>query len=95
MTRIIRQLEYFKVQLKYLENITHKRLNLKTLDAHMRAPFCGLEVYAMDGETTSSTFGETCETEGYLRSIDRFFVLQIKTAKWLFKILVFLRCCVS
>ena len=36
MTCITRQLEYFKLHLKYLENITYNRLNLKTLDAHMR-----------------------------------------------------------
>ena len=51
----------------------------------------------------SSTFGETCETEGYLRSIDKkklffclfLFWLQIKIAYCLFKILVFLKYCVS
>ena len=47
MTRIIRQLEYFKLQLKYLENITHYRLNLKTLDVLVHVSLCGLEVCAI------------------------------------------------
>ena len=81
MTRLTMQLECCKLQLKYLENITHKKLNLKTLDAHMWVSLCGLEVYAMDWETTSSTFGETCKTEGYLCLVDSFFLLQIKIAK--------------
>ena len=71
-TCIIRQLEYFKLQLKYLENITHNMLNLKTLDALMRVLFVGLKVVQWIG-LPSSTFGETCENEGYLRLIDRFF----------------------
>ena len=33
MARITRQLEYFKLQLKYPGSITHNMLNLKTLDA--------------------------------------------------------------
>ena len=129
MTRITRQLEYCKLQLKYLENITHNssitsythlhtylqlfscnflcdrelrrwseivrltrkkarqcerrfskqnaiknhlhnRLNLKTLICGFL--FVGLKFMQWIG-LPSSTFGETCETEGYLRSIDIFF----------------------
>ena len=51
MTHITRQLEYFKLQLKYLENIIHNMLNLKTLDALMRVSLCWLEGYEMDWAT--------------------------------------------
>ena len=71
------------------------RLNLKTLDALMRVSLCGLEVYAMDWATIFKHLGETCKTEGHLRLIDRdFFLLQIKIAYRLFKILVSLKYCV-
>ena len=52
MTCITRQPEYFKLQLKYLENITHNILSLKNLDALMQVSLCGLEVYAMDWVAT-------------------------------------------
>ena len=45
-------------------------LNLKTLDALMRVCLCGLEVQWIG--LPSITFRETCETDGYLRSIDSF-----------------------
>ena len=50
------------------------RLNLETLDALMWVSLCGLEVMQWI-RLSSSTFRETCETEGYLRSIDRFYYL--------------------
>ena len=51
MTRFTRRLEYFKWQLKYLENISHNMLNLKTLDALMRVSFCGPEGHATNWAT--------------------------------------------
>jgi hypothetical protein len=49
------------------------RLNLKILDVLMHVSFVGLKWMQWIG-LPSSTFRETCETEGYLHSIDRFFV---------------------
>ena len=43
-----------------------------------------------------SKFGATCETEGYLRLINSFsFWLQMRIIIWLFKILVFVKYCVT
>ena len=56
--------------------------------------FVGLKFMQWIG-LPSSTFGETCETKGYLCSINSSFLLQIKIAYWLFKLLVFLKYCVS
>ena len=56
MTRIGRQLEYFKLHLKYLKNITHKMLNLTTLDALMWVSLCRLQGYAMDSMDWATIF---------------------------------------
>ena len=74
MTRIPRQLEYFKLQLEYLKNINQIERPLMLLCMFL---FVGLNFMQWIG-MPSSTFGETCKTEGYLHSIDRFFYYKSK-----------------
>ena len=72
MTRITRQLEYFKLQLKYLESISHNKLTLKTLDALMRVSICGLEGYAMDWATIQHLEKHARSKDTYARLIGFF-----------------------
>ena len=50
------------------------RLKLKTFDALMRAPICGLEVYAMV-QATIFNIWRNMQDRRYLRSVDSFLAL--------------------
>ena len=118
MTRITRQLEYYILQLKYPENITHNsRRNFYT-HLHIWVQLCSCnflckrelrrwsEISRLIGRSARQCergFSKPNAIKSHLRnrlnlktrSIVLFFLLQIKIAYWLCKILVFLKYCMS